>query len=351
MRAWIVRAGRSGEREAWALQNALACGGFSDVPDLTTARTREDVKSVVANAYPTEKPGAINNFAAQLWALRDRIEDGDLVVMPMKHNGMIAIGKAKGGYRYIDDPDPGKRHALGVEWLQTDVPRSAIKQDLLYSLGAFMTVCEVSRNEAAARLSEILKTGIDPGSQATLNALTTAMGDDLDTPNASGAEVDLETAARDRISAKVAETFAGHPMADLVAEILTADGYVCKVSEPGADGGADILAGRGPLGLDPPWLVVQVKSEPTPVGDAVLQALQGAMTRFNATQALLVAPGGLKGPAKQWLANVQFSIRVWDSTDLLDNLLRVYDQLSDDARSSLPLKQIWISVEGDDSRA
>ncbi len=127
MRAWIVRAGRSGEREAWALQNALACGGFSDVPDLTTARTREDVKSAVAGAYPTEKPGAINNFAGQLWALRDRIEDGDLVVMPLKHNGMIAIGKAQGGYRYIDDPDPGKRHALGVEWLQTDVPRSAIK--------------------------------------------------------------------------------------------------------------------------------------------------------------------------------------------------------------------------------
>lgn len=41
--AWLIRAGRSGEREHWALRNGLSGGGFIEVGDLTHAGTREDV--------------------------------------------------------------------------------------------------------------------------------------------------------------------------------------------------------------------------------------------------------------------------------------------------------------------
>ena len=347
MKAWLVRTGRAGERDDWALANGLAGGGFAAVPDLTGAQTREDVRALVAGAYPEDKAGKINNFAAQLFALRHRIEAGDLVVMPRKQSGTVAIGVATGGYRYIDDPDAARRHAVGVDWRAKDLPRSVFKQDLLYSLGAFMTVCSVTRNEAAQRLEHLMKHGTDPGSKETADQVQAAIAPevDADAPDSSAAQVELETAARDRISAYLSENFAGHALARIVAAILEADGYVCAVSDPGSDGGADILAGRGPLGLDQPWLVVQVKSEPNPVGDPVVQTLQGAMTRFKATQALLVAPGGLTGPAKQRLSNEQFSVRVWNSKALLDNLLRVYDDLPGDLRAELPLQQVWVLVE------
>jgi restriction system protein len=348
MRAWIVRAGRNGEREEWALTNGVAGGGFSETPDLTSATTREAVKEIVAGAHPRKSAGFVNNFTAQLWAMRARIADGDIAVMPRKHSGTIALGYAKGGYRFVDGDDPSRRHAVGVEWATTDLPRSVVKQDLLYSLGAYLTVCEVSRNEGAVRLKHLLDHGIDPGAQETAEQVAIAAGDGGETPDAFAAQVDLEQAARDRISGIIGERFAGHPLADLVAEILEVDGYVCHVSPPGADGGADILAGRGPLGLDQPWLVVQVKSQPTPVGDEVVQKLQGAMTRFKANQALLVALGGVSSPAKARLANEQFSVRVWNGDDLLDNLLRVYDSLPDDVRAQLPLKQIWVMVESEE---
>ena len=348
MRAWIVRAGKGGEREEWALTNGIAGGGFTEVADLTSAVTRDDVKALVGDASPGKPAGAINNLAAQLWAMRERISDGDIIVMPRKHTGIIALGYAKGGYRYIDGDDPSRRHVIGVDWVSVDLPRSAVKQDLLYSLGAFLTVCEVSRNEGAKRLKHLIDHGTDPGAQDTADQVAAAASPGLDTPDASSAQVDLEQAARDRISTIVAEQFAGHPLAVLVAQILTADGYVCAVSPPGADGGADILAGRGPLGLDQPWLVVQVKSQPTPVGDDVVQKLQGAMTRFKANQALLVALGGVSQQAKARLANEQFSVRVWSAEDLLNNLLRVYDHLSEDIRAQLPLKQIWVLVESEE---
>lgn len=37
MTAWGVRAGAHGEREQWALDNAIAGGGFHEFPDLTDA--------------------------------------------------------------------------------------------------------------------------------------------------------------------------------------------------------------------------------------------------------------------------------------------------------------------------
>jgi restriction system protein len=72
--------------------------------------------------------------------------------------------------------------------------------------------------------------------------------------------------------------------------------------------------------------VVQVKSEASPVGDPVVQTLQGAMTRFQADQALLVAWGGVNRQAEKFLETTKFTIRVWDANDLIESLLRCYER-------------------------
>jgi hypothetical protein len=78
MTAWMVRAGKAGEREQWALERGVTGAGFGEVADLTEARTREQVHDAVAAAYPKDKPLAVRNFAAQMWALRDRMSKGDV---------------------------------------------------------------------------------------------------------------------------------------------------------------------------------------------------------------------------------------------------------------------------------
>jgi len=60
-----------------------------------------------------------------------------------------------------------------------------------------------------------------------------------------------------------------------------------------ARGGADILAGRGSLGLDGPRLCVQVKSQQDQPADVtVYRALKETMQTFGAEQGLLVCAGG-----------------------------------------------------------
>ncbi len=85
---------------------------------------------------------------------------GDIVVLPLKSVGKLAFGVVTGGYQYL--PGSGVlNHVRAVDWKRPDVARTVINQDLLYSLGAFSTVVQISRNDAAYRLGRVMA-GTEP---------------------------------------------------------------------------------------------------------------------------------------------------------------------------------------------
>ncbi|WP_153029259.1 restriction endonuclease [Amycolatopsis sp. YIM 10] len=343
MRAWLVRSGRVGERENWALTRGVTGGGFGEVGDLSAAGTREAVLKAVVDGIAGVKDGAAKNFAAQLWALRSRIEVGDLVVMPLKSTSMLAIGVIKSDYRYLtDEANIENRHVRNVDWRATEVARTLARQDLLYSLGAFSTICEISRNDGAWRLHQLMGGKPDPGARGEA-ARTSKRTDPIvdDASDVAQSEIDVETYTRDRIISRIIERFAGHRMADLVAALLETGGFACDVSPVGTDQGVDIVAGTGLLGLDSPRIVVQVKSDAAAVGLPIVQQLQGALSTFGADHGLLVAWGGITKEAKRYLSTHRFSVKIWDAQDVLDELIRTYADLPSEIRRDVPLKPVW----------
>lgn len=107
--------------------------------------------------------------AGQLWALRGRIRAGDLLAMPLKTTRRIALGRVIAPYQYrADEPDLERRHVVSVDWQRTDLPRSAVKQDLLFTLGSAMSIFSPSKNNAVERLEALLVTGTDPGHAVSL---------------------------------------------------------------------------------------------------------------------------------------------------------------------------------------
>ena len=336
---WLIRAGRSGERDNFAIENGLAGGGFQEVPDLTASATREDIKALVRKAYPDASVAKVPNYAGQLWALRSRVNVGNIVVLPLKTTSSIALGLVTGGYHYRSDEDAAKRHCVSVDWQQIDVPRTAIRQDLLYSLGSAMTICQITRNDGAWRLMQVLETGSDPG--ARIEALEAVEVGNTDTTDSSESTFDLERVSRDQIQGFIAQKFAGHGLSRVVAAVLEAEGFFTKLAPPGPDGGIDIFAGQGLLGLEGPRLIVQVKSSPTPVDAKTVRELHGVLTTHGADQALLVAWGGVNKSARNELRSQFFRVRVWNADDLLDAVLLNYDKLEEEMRADLPLKGIW----------
>jgi restriction system protein len=320
-------------------------GGYGEVPSLEECESLAETRAVVAKALPDASENSTNAYGSQLWALRNRMRPGDYIVLPRKTTAQPAIGRILSDYRYdASEPDQERRHVRQVQWLRTDVPRSAVRQDLLYSLGAFSTYCEVSRNEAAARIAALAETGVDPGSKIADVRRPQKTSETSDEPE--DGVIDLEEHAQGRIAALIQERFAGHKMAVLVESLLTAQGYTCWRSPEGADGGIDILAGSGPLGLEAPQLVVQVKSEQGAVGDPVLSQLIGTTTKHgSAARGLLVAWGGLTQQAARSARDNYFRLRVWTAVDVISQITQHYDSLPEEIRTDLPLKQIWIAVE------
>jgi len=345
---WAVRAGKYGERIDWCLATGVAGGGWHEVPDLTPCVNDKDkLREVVLQVFGGPK-GRIATYTGQLWMLISRIKVGDYVVLPVRATSTLAIGRVAKGYFYnAKEEDVTKRHLIGVDWLQTDIPKSRVKQDLLYQLGAALTVFLVANNDAEYRLEQILKGKQDPGARTAMSNQSVIEPTHADEENVFGdaeESLNLEEIAQDEIAKRLQEDFKGHELSELVEALLTAEGYKCRNSPPGPDGGVDVLAGMGPFGMDSPKLVVQVKSQSAPVGDQVLQQLKGAMHSYQADQALLVTIGGITAPAKSQLLNQHFNIRVWTIDDILQSVYRNYAALPNEMKARLPLKQIWVPI-------
>ena len=344
-RLWIVRAGKQGDRELAAIEHGRLLPGFLEVGDLRLFPDRDAILEHLGQVMPNGGRNRLRNFAAQLNQFAHTIQIGDLVVMPRKLTDGVAIGEVTGDYTF-DAEDPYK-HSRPVSWSRESVPRDTFKQDLRHSLGAFMTICEIKRNSALDRVRAVLQTGTDPGSLLGKQGLTPAQTPDEDA-DAEDYAVDIEDIANEQIVSLIKSEFAGHALADLVAEILRVEGYTTKVSASGPDQGVDILAAGGTLGLGEDRICVQVKSGDGAANHDVVLRLIGSVSNTQAQTGLLVSIGGVNAAAQKELDNNFFKLRLWQMPDLLKALFRSYENLSDGTRAKLPLKQIWAPIsEGD----
>lgn len=346
-RLWLVRLGRNGEQEAYALSANELVLGFP-VGSLSGAKSRAEILPIVQNAFPDQKANTQRHFAAQLNQFSNEMQIGDIVIVPFKTTGTIGIAEINSHVATSKEARPKRT----VKWLRQDVARDAFKQDLLYSFGAFMTVCEIKRNNALERVVETAKTGRDPGDGATIikpsKTKNQAPLDEIEAPSAENALIDIERLTRDQIERRIASQFAGHDFTRLIAAILQAEGFNVLVSPPGADGGVDIVAGRGPLGFESPKIVVQVKSGDIIVDDPTLQSLIGAVHQLNATHGLLVSWSGFKSSVRKRTSQEYFKVRLWSRDDIVNSLLSAYDKLPEDIRAELTLQKVWMLVPGED---
>jgi restriction system protein len=310
---WMVRAGSHGEEEQQALEKGFVTIGWHGFPNLSNIKSREELQNLYKKIHPDSKKMTVANEVGQIWRFVDNIKIGDLVALPLKLQSAIAVGKIEGNYEYRDDLGEEIHHTRRVKWLKT-IPRISFDQDLLYSFGAFMTVCQIERNDAEKRVIALLQGKALPKNEEEIEA----------------EKIDIEQASRDQILNFIGQKFKGHDLARLAEAILQAQGY--------------ILAGAGQLGFENPRICVQVKSQSSPIDAPTLRSLQGTMKIFNAEQGLLISWGGFTSKAIEESRRSFFSVRLWDSGKLLDEILDHFEKLPDSLKAELPLKRIWTLV-------
>lgn len=344
MAVWLTRAGKHGEYEQKFLQDGRVYLTWDRLDsDLSKVPDRETLFAKLTPRYPDKKPKAIQNYVGQVWPFAHEFKKGDLVVLPSKSQPTIYFGEITGDYHFEPGgPDP-YYHWLTVKWIAEGVPRANFGSDLLATLGAAMTICRVKRNDAEARILKMRANGWKPEKIKDATIVGPGPGDD-DVPE----DTDLEELAHDQIARLIDAQFKGHGLTRLVEAILKAQGYTTYRAPEGADGGADILAGAGPLGFGQPRLCVEVKSEASPIDRPTVDKLLGAVTKFGAQEGLFVAWGGFKPTVQKELAASFFRVRLWTQKDLLEQLFANYEHLDEDLKAELPLKRIWTVAAQDE---
>ncbi|NNM63477.1 MAG: restriction endonuclease [Burkholderiales bacterium] len=347
MALWLVRAGKYGEHETRFLDDNriyLTWDAFTET-DLSVAKDYEGVKALMSQRYPSEPSRRLGNWSGQVWAFLLAMKVGDWVVVPSKTSPTIAIGEVVGPYAFDPKAEPMYRHSRAIKWLNKAVLRSAFGQDLLYSMGAFLTVCEIKRNDAEARVRRMAANG---WRDVLVNTTASVPSNGGAESQADAVDVDLEELARDAIGKLIIQRFKGHGMARLVEAILKAQGFATYLSPEGPDKGIDILAAGGAFGFERPRICVQVKSGDTPADRPEFTQLIGAMQSVKAEQGLFVSWAGFKPTVLKEVPTHFFSVRVWNEKDLVEQVLANYDKLDQDVRAELPLKRVWMIASSEE---
>lgn len=304
-------------------KNVIAIGWkeFGDCSKLEP--TREAYKSHYTNVYHDSKKGAIATSAGMLYRFACEMQIGDYVVFPSKIDRKINIGVVDSDFIYVPDAALYMQQRK-VKWLK-HLPRTAFSQGALYEVGSALSFFLI-KNYA----DEFLR-ALDKGFQPAV-----AMAEPDETVAATADEIIEST--KDFILKELSKQLKGYALEEFVADLLRAMGYRTKLSHQGGDSGIDITAYKDEL---PPRIVVQVKSQDSDIKETTIQSLKGAM--HEGDYGLFVALSNYTKNAQKYLDNNP-RIRGINGTELVELILKYYDQLSEKYRKMIPLKMVYIPI-------
>lgn len=333
MSMWLCRAGRYGEFENKFLEdNRIYCTWDNLPMSLMQFDTKQDLQQFFVDNNVDVKVKTAINWSSQVWPFGHEMKKGEIVVLPSKIKPVIHFGKIGGDYEFSPNNGNPYYHSHKVDWFACNVPRKNFDQDILYSFGAFMTICRIKQED---RIKAVIK-AFQQGSKVAKTDLSDILieGD---------SEIrDIETDALENITNLLIRKTKGPDLAKIVDAILRAKGFTTYVSPPGPDKGVDILASSGVLGFGSPKICVQVKSSDTPADRIVLDQLGGVIKNFNAEYGLLVSWSGFKSSVLNETAKQFFDIRLWTHKEVIEEFLRHYEQMDDEIQELIPLKKIWV---------
>ena len=304
-------------------ENVIALG-WQQIGDLSLiAPDREAFKEKYIAAYPDAKKGSIPTGVGMLFRFCHEVQIGDYIIYPSKIDRMINIGEVTGDYKYVPDASEYVQQR-SVKWLK-HLPRMSFSQGALYEIGSAMSFFMV-KNYADEFLA-----ALDKGFVKSISE-----GEEDDTVGA--AADDIIESTKDFILKELSRQLKGYDLEQFVADLLQAMGYRTTVSPHGGDSGIDITAYKDEL---PPRILVQVKSQDSDITETTIQSLKGAMREGD--YGLFVTLSNYTKKAQKYLENTPI-IRGINGTELVDLILKYYDDLSEKYRRMIPLKMVYIPV-------
>lgn len=324
---WMVRAGEGAYLIDEFKNKNIVAVGWVKIENLLNIKDLNEIKKLVREKYPENKPGQVIVAASQINKFRFDFEKGDYVISYVPDNRVYLVGQIISDYKY-DKNLCEYHHIREVKWLG-EVKRDDLSTTTKNTLGAISTIFDVGK-DAQEELLKLLK-----GEKVS-----------VETPEEQETELEQERSnvasrSREFIKDKIS-SLDWEEMQDLVAGMLRAMGYKTIVSAKGSDRGRDVQASRDGLGLEEPRIIVEVKHRSGQMGSQEIRAFIGGLRESN--KGLYVSTGGFTKEAKYEAERSIISITLIDSDVLADIIVQYYDNFDPTTRALIPLTKIYWPV-------
>ena len=319
--------------ESLFLNDNVIAIGWAELGDLSKiALDRESFRTKMAEAFPTASKQSIANMTGQVFRFVSEVKVGDYVIFPSRNDRMINIGIVEGDYFYVPEAKnmPGEYvNRKKVKWIKR-IPRTMFTQGALYEAGSAMSLFTIKNyaEEYLAALDNDFKKSIQVD-----NSEDESVGATAD---------DIIDNTRDFILKELSRQLKGYDLEEFIADLLRAMGYRTTLSSHGGDSGIDITAYKDEL---PPRILVQVKSGDSDIKETTIQSLKGAMREGD--YGLFVTLANYTKNAQKYLENTPI-IRGINGEELVELILKYYEQLSEKYKKIIPLKKVYIPVPKED---
>jgi len=322
---WMIRAGDNNELIPVWKEQGIASIGWPQLEDPRQYESKKDMEENADELYAESKPKSRNSWVNQVWRFSREIHKGDRVITYFKETRQYMVGTVTQSHFY--DGRIGNSsypNHISVDWEDIVIDRDSLSQAAKNSLGSVLTVFRV--DDWGSEIEKLLdKPFFEP--------------DITDEDVIEEIEIidDLVSKGLVMVQDKV-DKLDPWQMQDLVGGLLRAMGYNVQVSPKGPDGGVDVLAYKDAFGFEKPVIKVQVKHRKTSASAPEIQQLLGA-NPIDANN-LFVSTGGFTTHAEAVAKHN--SVRLVDLEELVDLVVKWYEQMPNDIRALLPLQKMYV---------
>jgi restriction system protein len=325
---WMVRAGGGAFLIEEFLKNGYVAIGWIEMDNLTKIKDKGGIEKLYDKSYPDDKPGHKRTSMSQISKFVFEMEIGDWMVTYNPELRKYHIGTIKSDYLFVQDAPSEYRHQRKVEWKYA-VDRDSLAVATKNSLGAIMTLFTIPTH-AQENLLEIA-TGKTPE------------GDKEESSSEEEQDIkdireDIKSRAFEFIKDKI-QKLDWDEVQELIAGILQGMGYKARVSPPGPDRGADVIASPDGLGLEQPRIRAEVKHRSGTIGASDLRSFIGGLRASD--RGLYVSTGGFTREARYEAERSTVPVTLIDIDELAVLLIDNYDRLDSNSRSMIPLVKIY----------
>jgi len=326
-RMWMVRAGQGATYVEDFIEKNVVAIGWSEADEIKVGDTREEISQKLTSVWPAMNTGKLAISAGQIFRFLNEIKAGDKVVTYDPGRRIYHVGQVMGAPRY----EPGLLEELprvrDVKW-QGEVLRDSISTGAKNTLGAISTLFLLS-DEAAAEIMALLSG----------KSVAKVVETETDTEATEDIARDLRARSREFIKDKITR-LDWQELQELVAGLLRAMGYKTRISPTGPDRGKDIMASPDGFGFEQPRIIVEVKHRPKEaMGAPEIRSFLGG--RHANDKGLYVSTGGFTKEARYEAERASIPLVLLDLDDLVKELLRHYGTMDMEARTLIPLVNIY----------